>query len=307
MTPSKYLENLLASQDLSEKQEKALQSHKNEVTAFLREEFGDEPVIKYAGSREKGTMICDRYDLDIVCYFPSSDERSLKEIREDVVTQLSEKYLLTHKSSAERILDLRGVDAPGDFHIDVVPGRFIKDTKDVFLHVAQGDKERMQTNLKIHINHIVDSGCVPIIRLVKLWSHRNNIKIRTFVLELFVVQALSGYQNKGDLRKGFIKALEAFRDDFASAQLVDPANTNNIVSQLVDDSEKRAISQAAEAVLETIKDSDEVEKWQNAFADDTSDSKSSSGASALASTAVAYTAGSTFKPNRPWGGYDSEE
>lgn len=284
-----------------------MQSHKNEVTAFLREEFGDDPVIKYAGSREKGTMICDRYDLDIVCYFPSSDERSLKEIREDVATRLSEKYLLTHKASAERILDLKGADAPGDFHIDVVPGRFIKDTKDVFLHVAQGDKERMQTNLKIHIDHIVDSGCVPIIRLVKLWAHRNNIKIRTFVLELFVVQALSGYQNKGDLKKGFTKALEAFRDDFTSTQLVDPANTNNIVSQLVDDSEKRAISQAAETVLKSIDDSDEVEKWQSAFVDSGSNSKSSVGASASASAAVAYTAGSTFKPNRPWGGYDSGE
>lgn len=296
---------MLASQNLSDTQEKDLQAHKKEVTDFLREEFGTDPVIKYAGSREKGTMICDRYDLDIVCYFPSSDERSLKEIREDVANRLSEKYLLTHKSSAERILDLKGSDTPGDFHIDVVPGRFIKDTKDVFLHVANGDKERMQTNLKVHIDHIVNSGCVPVIRLAKLWAHRNNLRIKTFVLELFVVEALSGYQNKGDLRKGFIKVMEAFKDDFSSTQLVDPANTNNIVSQLVDDSEKRAISQAAEMVLEKIKDSDEVEEWQDAFVDEGDTSKSAHGAAAA--TTVAYTAGSTFQPNRPWGGYDSGE
>ena len=81
MTPEKYLQGLLSEHDLSSAQEKALQAHKAEVTAFLREEFGDAPTIKYAGSREKGTMIAEKYDLDIVCYFPSSDTRSLKDPR----------------------------------------------------------------------------------------------------------------------------------------------------------------------------------------------------------------------------------
>ena len=89
MTPEKFLQSLLASQDLSPEQERTLQAHKKEVTDFLRTEFGDEPKIKYAGSREKGTMIKDNYDLDIVCYFPSTDTRSLKEIREDVSNHLS--------------------------------------------------------------------------------------------------------------------------------------------------------------------------------------------------------------------------
>lgn len=302
MTTTKYLEKLLATQDLSEKQEKDLQSHKEEVTKFLREEFGNDPVIKYAGSREKGTMICDSYDLDIVCYFPSSDERSLKEIREDVAIRLTEKYILTHKSSAERILDLKGSEVPADFHIDVVPGRFIKDTKDVFLHVASGDKERMQTNLKVHIDHIINSGCTPIIRLVKLWTRRNNISIRTFVLELFVVHALSGYQNKGDLAKGFIKVLQAFKDDFSSTRLEDPANTNNIVSELVEDSDKRVISQAAESTLKVIEESEDIENWEKVFKDESDSSKAS-----IASVAAAtgYAVGGSFTPPSQWSGNDN--
>src|SRR5436190_18320579 len=108
MTPEKFLEELLASQNLSEQQEKDLQPHKKEVTDFLRTEFGHHPVIKYARSHGKGTMISDRYDVDIVCYFPSSDTRSLKEIREDVASHLTKRYLMTPKASAERILDLKG-------------------------------------------------------------------------------------------------------------------------------------------------------------------------------------------------------
>jgi hypothetical protein len=300
MSIEKYLQNLLSSQDLSKKQEGDLQTHKAEVTDFLRAEFGDEPVIKYAGSREKGTMICDRYDLDIVCYFPSSEERSLKEIREDVANRLSQKYLLDHKASAERILDLKGVDAPGDFHIDVVPGRFIENTKDVFLHVAYGEKERMQTNLKTHIDHIVKSECVPIIRLAKLWAHRNNAHLKTFVLELFVVDALSGSQSKNDIKKSFLKVLEAFKDNFASIELVDPANSNNVVSRLVEDSEKSLVAQAAATTYDSIKDSDDVAVWQNAFKDDNNSSSESSGVSATATSA--YVAGNSFQPSRPWRG-----
>lgn len=302
MSIEKYLKDLLASQDLSKKQEEDLQAHKKEVTDFLRAEFGDDPVIKYAGSREKGTMICDRYDLDIVCYFPSSDTRSLKEIREDVAKRLSTRYLTTPKASAERILDLKGATAPGDFHVDVVPGRFIEDTKDVFLHVAYGEKERMQTNLKTHINHIANSGCVPVIRLIKLWAHRNNVKIKTFVLELFVVETLSGSQSKDDLKKSYLKVLEAFKDNFASTELVDPANSNNVVSRLMEASEKSLIAQAATTTYNSIKDSDDAALWQVAFKDDGSASKSSI---ASATAATGYAVGGSFAPPSQWSGDDN--
>lgn len=300
MTPNKYLENLLASQNLSDQQEKDLQAHKKEVTNFLRAKFGNDPVIKYAGSREKGTMICDKYDLDIVCYFPSSDTRSLKEIREDVAKRLSENYLTTPKASAERILDLKGATAPGDFHIDVVPGRFIEDSKDVFLHVAYGDKERMQTNLKTHIDHIVNSGCVPIIRLAKLWAIRNNVKIKTFVLELFVIEALSGSQNKSDLKASFLKVIEAFKDDFSNTQLVDPANSNNVVSRLINDSEKSMVEQAASTTYNSIKDSDDATLWQGIFKDGSASKSSIASATAV----TGYAVGGSFAPPKQWSGDD---
>ena len=292
MTPKTFLQGLLDAQNLSQQQDKDLQSHKSEVTNFLRAEFGQDPVIKYAGSYEKGTMISDRYDLDIVCYFPSSDERSLKEIREDVSTRLSKKYILTHKASAERILDLKGTDAPVDFHIDVVPGRFIMNTKDVFLHVAQGDKERMQTNLKTHIDHIANSGCVPVIRLVKLWANRNNIHIKTFILELFVVEALSGSGTKDNLELSFLKVMEAFKDKFGNIELVDPANpTGNVVSRTITSSEKLVVAQAGENAFKQLVGSDNLSDWKTIFGETnviSTDSISSNSSS------------SGFTPQPPW-------
>lgn len=274
--PEKFLQELLVAQDLSIEQENELQAHKKEVTDFLRVEFGTAPAIKYAGSREKGTMIAEQYDLDIVCYFPSDDTRSLKEIREDVSNHLKKKYLIQPKASAERITDIKGSSTPNGYHIDVVPGRFIEDTKDVFLHVAYGDKERMQTNLKVHIDHIVNSGCVPAIRLAKLWACRNNVGIKTFILELFVVRALSGSRNKENLTESFRKVLEIFKEEFGTLQLVDPANSNNVVSRLMSPSEQTMVVHSAEEALNQISQSDDVADWKSVFQEQNDDRRNSS-------------------------------
>jgi hypothetical protein len=266
MTPEKFLQDLLDSQNLKPEQELTLKAHKKEVTDYLIAEFQDKnPTIKYAGSYEKGTMIRDCYDLDIVCYFPDTDTRTLKEIRDDVSVHLNKKYLMQDKASAERILSLKGVTAPQSYHIDVVPGRFISGSNDVFLHLAEGEKERLQTNLKTHISHIKDSGCVPIIRLIKVWAHRNNVKVKTFLLELFVVEALSGSRSKSDLKVSFLKVLEEMKNRFATIELVDPANTGNVVSRLMPTNEKTAVAQVASKAFEALSSQDNLAVWENVF------------------------------------------
>lgn len=268
MNPEKYLQNLLTSQDLLPKQLLDLEAHKKEVTDFLQAKFGElKPEIKYAGSFAKGTMIRERYDLDVVCYFPHTDSRSLKEIREDLARYLATRYVLRPKSSAERILDLKGAQAPSDFHIDVVAGRFIENSKDVFLHIQNGEKDRLMTNLKTHINTIANSGCVSVIRLVKLWAHRNNISLKTFVLELFVIESLRGSRNKDDLKKGFVEVVRAFKDNFASTRIIDPANTNNIVSTTMSNVDEIHAIQIATATYEKITESENISDWKSVFCD----------------------------------------
>ena len=49
-----------------------------------------------------------------------------------------------------------------DFHLDVVPGRFTDDTKsDCFLFQNGADKERLKTNLQVHIDPLrPDTGAL---------------------------------------------------------------------------------------------------------------------------------------------------
>jgi methyltransferase-like protein len=269
MTVQEYLKNLLISQEIKpdDPEVRALEIHKDEVTKFLRQEFGNDPVIKYAGSYAKKTMIRESYDLDIVCYFPASDARSLKEIHDEVADHLKKKYLVQEKASAVRITNLKEGGEPSGYHIDVVPGRFIAGSSDVFLHVTEGERERMQTNLKTHINHIAESGCADVIKLAKLWGHRNNLQLKTFVLELFVIKSLSGSHDKTDLQKSFLKVLGSFRDDFTAIQLVDPANTGNIVSSLIHSSYKVFVANVAKEALVKLGDDNNLVRWKAIFRD----------------------------------------
>lgn len=290
MTPEQYLQELLDSQVLTQEQTLTLNAHKEEVTNYLLEEFQEQkPLIKYAGSYAKGTMIRKSYDLDIVCYFPSDDIRTLKEIRDDISEHLNKKYAIDSKVSAERILNLKGVNAPHGYHIDVVPGRFISDSSDVFLHLDGVEKERLQTNLKTHIDHIKNSGCIPVIRLVKIWAHQNDIKIKTFVLELFVVKALKESYSKSTLTDSFLKVLEEMKSRFSSVELIDPANTNNVVSRLVASEEKNAVIHAANKTLNKLNAHNNLSIWTEIFDE-----------GIVNRVSVAHSVPGGIKPTAPW-------
>lgn len=268
MTPQKYLENLIENQKLKDQELNTLSEHREEVESLLREDFGDDPVIKYAGSKAKGTMIRENYDLDIVCYFSHEDDKSLKEIRDEVAEKLREKYQIEEKGTALRIRKSGEDNSLIDYHIDVVPGRFVDESQqDAYLYVQYGEKERMKTNIKTHIKHISESGCREVIKLAKLWNCRNDLHIKTFIIELFVIESLKDFDWKGRLDTGFKKILESFRDNFVSVRLEDPANSNNIVSQLLNDAQKKDIAQIAGGQLKSVDDED-ADTWKPLFKED---------------------------------------
>lgn len=286
---STYLKSLLASQELNSTQQAELDAHKTEVELFLRQEFGQSPVIKIAGSVSKGTAVSDSYDLDIVMYFPSSDTRTLKEIYQEVHNKLASRYTIDPKTSALRITGISSERNNSDYHIDVVPGRFIPGTQDVFLHMNSAERERMQTNLKTHIDYITRSGCQEIIKLVKLWKVRNDVVFKTFILELFVINALQGSHDKSDLENGFKKVMEAFVNN-VHVELVDPANSANIVSRTISDFGRQNMVARAQEALNTIEKHTTDDKWKLIFKEEV----------ITELYPVAQNQSSGFTPTSPW-------
>jgi hypothetical protein len=259
MTDQEYLEAVLREQELAEDSQELteLRRHRSAVEDLLRAEFGYVPSIRYGGSKAKGTMNRESYDLDMTCYFPSDDESggsTLKEIFESVEKTLQSSYGIERKGSAVRLHSLD--DPKTDFHIDVVPGRFVDGKEgDVHLYRTTGEKAYLKTNLETHIEHVRESGVVPAIRLFKLWAHRRNVGIKTFALELLVVRLLED-RKFDDLPSQLKHGLTEFRDGSAKLSIEDPANPyGNDLSELLDDSVRTQLELAAINTLETI-DSD---------------------------------------------------
>ena len=72
-------------------------------------------------------------------------------------------------------------------------------------------------------------------------------RLPSFYLELTVIEALSG--SSSGLSENVWKIFAYLRDSYASARVVDPANTNNIISDDLSAADKVKIVNAAAAAL----------------------------------------------------------
>src|ERR1035437_10490550 len=89
MNINDYLQAILAEQDLKDDSAelKELQSHRADVEKLICSKFGSTPTVRHGGSRAKGTLIKEAYDLDIVCYFPY-DSNKAGETLEEIYTNV---------------------------------------------------------------------------------------------------------------------------------------------------------------------------------------------------------------------------
>lgn len=267
MTNEEYLEEILESQTLATDGDelKLLRRRRDDVEKLLRKEYGSNPSIRYGGSKAKGTMITDSFDLDVICYFDNDDTTAgdtLQEIYDSVAETCENDYHIERKPSAVRLKCKDSENEAEDYHIDVVPGRFVDDDRDdVFLYRHSAEKGRQKTNLDVHINHVKDSGVIPAIRLTKLWRVRNDMQIRNFILELLTIELLKDMKGKsltGQLEHVWIE----LRDNIEDITIEDPANpTGNDLTELFNSAIKLELSDAARVALQHIANND----WKAIF------------------------------------------
>lgn len=297
MTANDYLAKVLASQTLGDDSEelKALQKHRAEVEKILRDHFEDcSPTIRYGGSKAKGTMIKQAYDLDIICYLPHDDTaagETLEDIYNNTRKALEAQYLVEPKASALRVKGRKPSTDAADIHIDVVPGRFTDESKaDAYLYRSSGNKKRLKTNLDAHIKHVKESGVTDAIRLLKLWKVRNGLGIKTFVLELLAVKLLKGKSGSG-LATQLEYVWTEFRDDVEALSVEDPANpTGNDLSELLNAAVRSELSTVARRTRKLIEDSG----WEAVFGavEEKGDREKREGLRRAAAAVVA--------PTKPW-------
>jgi hypothetical protein len=100
-----------------------------------------------------------------------------------------------------------------------------------------------------HIAEVRRANRLQEVRLIKLWRNQLGLDFPSFYLELVVARALAG--QAATLEANVSLIFEYLRDSFTSARFVDPANTNNVISDELTASERQKVVNAGKAARET--------------------------------------------------------
>ena len=98
-----------------------------------------------------------------------------------------------------------------------------------------------------HINNVIQGGRARETRIIKLWRDQKGLDFPSFYLELTVINALAG--RYGSLSDNVQTVFQYLRHTFPNARVVDPANTNNIISDDLTAAERGRVRDAAAAAI----------------------------------------------------------
>lgn len=239
MSSDEYLRQLLAQQNLTLGQLDSLRSLRERIQQQLSVLPGS-PRFYYAGSFGKKTMIRESFDLDLVVYWPHTCGYALRDIYNAVGDVLKKNWTSVVPKKVAWELPFQG-----GFHIDVVPGRAI-DSTFTYANLYRRDTDTsLQTSIKVHIDTVRNSGRQDVIRLMKLWRAKRGVPFKqSLALELMSIEGSKGVATT-DLAGQMWSALAYVRDNILTVRIVDPANTNNVLSADMSSAEKYQIRAAA--------------------------------------------------------------
>ena len=239
MTNENYLREILDGQDLTENQKSNLMRLRDKIEGQLRSGIKGTPKAYYGGSYAKNTMIKASYDLDIVLYWPSDSPYSLQSLYRVAESVLDKNWDVVKKKKV-------GLEIPfkGDFHIDVIPGKFSsKDENYAYLYNNK-TRGRFQTSIYVQVDYVKKSKRQDAIRLMKLWKKRKNVPIKTFILEICVIEGCKGI-DRSKLEYQLIATIKYIRDNIQNIRMLDPTNSNNIISDDLSKETKNRIKNLA--------------------------------------------------------------
>jgi hypothetical protein len=197
--------------------------------------------VQPSGSFAKGTANHSGTDIDLFVSLKSDTTNTLKEIYTTLFNKLKEKGYAPKQQNVS--LNIR----VGGYDVDLVPAKHQGgSSQDHSLYRRRKDTWT-QTNVQQHIATVTRAGRTLESRVLKLWRNQKQLDFPSFYLELTVIAALSGA--RGTLSQNVWTALEYLRDRFPNARVVDPANTNNIISDDLSAADKTKIATAAGQAL----------------------------------------------------------
>ena len=206
-----------------------------------------------SGSKAKGTAISLSSDYDVFVplvvgtVIGENNDTTLEDLYNNLYNFFKEKqYNVKKQNVSIKVILSNGIS---QLKVDVTPGRKEDSPynyNNYWLYCNRGEKNRVKTNIKVHIDKVKESKRINEIKLLKILRSLYNIDFPSIYLECLLIYKILKYKNTGDdyLVNNLWHILEELSRDVNNPlfeRLEDPAKTNNILSNLLSDPEKEAI------------------------------------------------------------------
>lgn len=240
MSADAYLQGILAREAVDTSLYSPVRSVQQTLAPIITKWAGTQlATIHPSGSFAKGTANRNGTDIDLFISLKSDTTNTLSEIYQSLVNAVS-GYSPKKQNVSINV-------KVGGYDVDLVPAkRQDNHTQDHSLYRRRADTWT-KTNVQTHIQRVSNSGRLQEIRILKLWRNQKGLDFPSFYLELTVIAALAG--KTGTLSDNVWRVFQYLRDTFPNARVVDPANTNNVISDDLNATERARIKSAAESAL----------------------------------------------------------
>lgn len=204
-----------------------------------------------SGSRAKGTAIAIASDVDYLISLSSNcneNNGGLKGIYDGLYSKLTNSYHSVRPQNVSFRINLNGLE------VDVTPARrHAGNTNYHWLYVSK-KQTWQQTNVKKHITDISQSGRTNEIKILKIWRELNRLEFPSIYLEYLMVSNILLNKSRdlnslGDNVLYALNQLATTQNNPLFTRIVDPTNSNNILSDLLTNAEKNKIITQAQVAI----------------------------------------------------------
>lgn len=233
-----YFERILTKYIISQTRLDKVENTKKDLDILVKKWAGN--CLNYTeitGSYAKGTATTLGSDFDLFISIINTD-MNLREIFNSLAEFFKKGGYTIQKQNVS-------IGIKHDtLKVDLVPGKKQSgNTNDHSLYVSRKDTWT-QTNVRTHVNTIVNSKRQKQIKIAKIWAKLHDLDFPSFYIEECVLHALKN-RSTTDLDVPFQRYLKWLSNELLNVRFVDDANTNNVISDLVTKTEKRKIMKKA--------------------------------------------------------------
>jgi hypothetical protein len=244
MTPDQYINSIVQKHKLPEALDSDTTTY---IVAPLKQIISNWAGVclcetKLSGSRAKGTAIDIATDLDLFISLSSTTQNSLKEIYDSLYNRMIEEGITARKQNVSIGVTYQGKK------VDLVPAkRQSQFGNDHSLYRRKADSWT-KTNIDTHISRVRQSKRITEIIALKIWRENHGLEFPSILLECFAIDSLYG-RSLNAPADNFLYLLRDIQDNIQIRRIVDPSNTNNILSEDLTQMEKKALSDIAQKSL----------------------------------------------------------